>query len=297
MAGEDAGGGDEEALTLDNVRALIAQERGSIREELQKELAEGEEAREAAVKKAARFEKVIAAQAAVIADLQTAKADKKIVKPKLFCSYGTDGQGAGNLWPRRLLNEPARDEPHCFDLSEDKTYESLIGANRGFKYEYRTLACAGSYLDDAKLELDIVLGDLRAEGQEALDEQADKVENTFAGVIDLLASRFGLIKELVAEGVTAQRKAYLQEKLYPREGVTGPASSLQDWNVKYDSAYAVQLEKQLAIEAARTTAKNLNGASGSGGGGGGGGGGASTPKPRTFTKGRNPNGRGGGGGG
>ena len=145
---------------------------------------------------------------------------------KQYCAYGTDGDGRGNAWPLRLRNERDRDVPHCYDLGEDHTYQTLAGANRGYKFEYRTLAGLGSYLADFRLEFDDILGELRAEGDAGLDAQADRLDNTLAGISDLAASRFGLIKELVSTDTTPQRKRFLEDKLFPREGVTGPTSSL-----------------------------------------------------------------------
>jgi hypothetical protein len=258
MSSDDGEGGGGGALTVEAIKALIAEGRTEVRDELKKELEEGAEALQKEAQKAARFEKIIAAQAEQIATLQLAKVEAKVTKVKAYCRYGTDGDGKGNPWPERLVNEPNRDEPHCFDLSEDKTYQNLVGANRGYKYEWRTLASVGSYLHDYQLDAAVVIGDLRAEGVAELSAQADRLENTLAGISDLVASRFALIKELVNADTTAQRKAYLQEKLYPREGVSGPPSSLATWNAQYDTAYQVQLEKQLAVEAARTQAKALS---------------------------------------
>ena len=259
----------DQGLTLDSVKALIAEGRSGVRDELRKELEDSARAQVEAERKASRLEEIIAAQVKQIADLQSSKALALAPKAKLYCAYGSDGEGRGNAWPLRLRNERDRDVPHCYDLGEDHTYQSLTGANQGYKYEYRTLAALGSYLADFQLELGTILGDLRAEADPGLTEQAERLENTLTGAVDLASTRFGLIKELVSPDTTPQRKAFLQDKLYPREGVTGPVSSLTAWNETYDSAYAVQLEKQLAIEAARATAKSVGANSGAGGSGGG----------------------------
>jgi hypothetical protein len=264
-----AGSGAEEeegnqSLSRGDVKALIAEERSSVRDELKKEF-EAEAAR-----KDRRYEEVIGSQAKQIADLQAAKAAAAEPAVKKYCVFGTDGDGRGNAWPSRLRNEIDRDVPHCYDLGEDHTYQTLVGANRGFRNEYRTLAGIGSYLSDFSLEFGGILGDLREEGGAELEASADRLENTLKGISDLAAVRFGLIKELVNKDTTPQRKRFLEDKFFPREGVTGPASTLSAWNERYDTAVSTQLEKQLAISAARVAANPSHTDPGDGGGGGGG---------------------------
>jgi hypothetical protein len=226
------------------VRALIAAETASL-----KAAATASENKLAILEtKLVESDLVIAKQAR---ELLAAKAAAATAKPKAYCKYGNDGKGEGNVWPLRALTDPLLTRPHNFDTSENATYKLLVGRWKSFKYEWRTLACAGSYLHDFRreytplLKLLIDVGDTAEEKADNI-AWAEELENTLEGVYDQLATRFALITELVQPDADEARLDELERKLYPREGVRVPASSLDAWNKAFDERTQVSLDKKLA---------------------------------------------------
>jgi hypothetical protein len=239
------------------VKALIDNAVGG----LQAEATRLKEANESLQKKQTESELVIADQARKLVAVAAEKVAVAEQAVKVFCKYGTDGDGRGNSWPSRHPNEPERDDPHHFDVSTDPGYILCAGKYRLFKHEYRTLACVGSYLADFGRDIKVIFDELRAggTGDEALDKQskrqADELENTLDGARDLLACRFGFIGEFIKPDQDQEKITALWKRLYPREGVPPPASSLDAWSLEFDKLRQTQVTKQLAVASAKSDVK------------------------------------------
>ena len=172
--------------------------------------------------------------------------------------YGTDGKGKGNQWPKRSLNDELLTQPHNFDVGENSTYKLLAGRHRALKLEWRTLACLGSYLHDlfcATKPLYDLLRNTEAETDAAAADNllwAQELENSFEAVHDLAASRFRLLTEYVQPEVEPARIEALERKLFPREGVETPCSSVDAWNTDFEERLSLAYDKKLAAKAADT---------------------------------------------
>ena len=244
-------GGDGVPVTLAGLRELICQETAGLRDEVVAARAEATELKA----KLAESDAVIAEQARRL-ELARASAAKTKAVVKQYVKYGSDGEGKGNPWPKRSLNDGDLTKPHNFDVSENPTYKLLTVKHRGHKFEWRTLACLGSYLHDLHLATKPLFALLR-ETDDALEEEkadnllwASELENSFEDVSDLLACRFRLLTEYVQPDVDAARIEELERRLYPREGVETPASSVDGWNANFEERVTLAYDKKLATKVA-----------------------------------------------
>ena len=79
---------------------------------------------------------------------------------------------------------------------------------------------------------------------------ATELENTFEAVSDLAACRFRLLTEYVQPDADAARIEELERRLYPREGVETPASSVDAFITNFEDRVTLAYDKKLATKAA-----------------------------------------------
>ena len=134
----------------------------------------------------------------------------------------------------------------------------LTGKHRHHKFEWRTLACLGSYLSDLHQSTKPLFALLREIGDATPEEKADNclwaeaLENSWEAVIDLAACRFQLLTEYVQPDADIARIEEIERRLYPREGVETPASSVDTYITNFDDRVALAYDKKLATKAAET---------------------------------------------
>ena len=166
MSGGGSGaGGDGLPISRAELIELIASQTAGLRDEVGAARAEATELKA----KLAASDAVIAEQARRL-ELAKASAAKTKAVEKEYVKYGSDGEGKGNPWPKRSLNDSELTKPHNFDVSENPTYKLLTGKHRHHKFEWRTLACLGSYLHDLHLSTK-PLFELLREAEDATDEE------------------------------------------------------------------------------------------------------------------------------
>ena len=259
MTSSDGGeGGGEEAapLTVEGIRNLIAEATQDLRRTAELERTKLE-------KKLAESEAVIAEQARRLAAVKEEKGKAAAVE-KAYCAYGTDGEGKGNPWPRRSLNDPKLLEPHLYDTGDHPTNKLLVGRHRGSKHEWVTLGCQGSYLHDFNVSFRPLLKLLTREDPADSPVQVEdnklwaaELGNTLEAALDLGASRFKLLTEYVQPNVDLARIEELERRLFTREGVEAPASSVDEWNSEFDKRVQIAYDKKLANKSAETRFSRL----------------------------------------
>jgi hypothetical protein len=251
--GDGAAGGPLDAAA---VQQLIDATVGNLRDSAEEQRVRNEELH----KRNEEADKVIAAQAKELQELRESQAKEKAA-PKEYCQYGSDGRGRGNPYPRRdVENEPELETPHFFDVSTDPGYLRCVGKFGIYRHEYRSLAAFGSHLHDFRAEVEPSLAELRGSADPGLVAEGARLTNTLDGVLDLIGTRFGYLLERTRPGANKYELEALEKKLYSREGVRAPSSSLDKHRAAVESAQDTATYKLLAQLAAKEAVKDGAGA-------------------------------------